>query len=81
MDDKEKIKSFGDMVQATEQLTKPWRVALIVTNILWALVFLAFILLAYLTPDTSYQMQDFEGQSQVQTTGTETVTDGYSVIG
>ena len=76
MDDKEKIQSFGDMVQATEKLTKPWRWALIITNILWALVFLAFILLAYLTPDTSYQMQDFEGQSQVQTTGTETVTDG-----
>ena len=76
MDDKEKIQSFGDMVQATEKLTKPWRWALIITNILWALVFLAFILLAYLTPDTSYQMQDFEGQSQVQTTGTETVTNG-----
>lgn len=76
MDDKEKIQSFGDMVDATEKLTKPWRIALFITNILWALVFLAFILLAYLTPDTSYQMQDFEGQSQVQSTGSEVVTQG-----
>jgi len=76
MDDSEKIQSFSDLVEATEKLTKPWRVALFVTNVLWAAVFCAFILLAYLTPDTSYQMQNFEGQSQVQTTGTETVTHG-----
>lgn len=76
MNDTEKIQSFGDMVNATEKLTKPWRWALIITNFLWAVVFLAFILLAYLTPDTSYQMQDFEGQSQVQSTGSEVVTQG-----
>lgn len=76
MTDTEKVQSFGDMVNATEKLTKPWRIALLVTNLLWALVFSAFILLAYLTPDTSYQMQDFTGQSQIQTTGTETVTQG-----
>lgn len=76
MNDTDKIKSFSDMVNATEKLTKPWRIALLATNLLWALVFAAFILLAYLTPDTSYQMQDFTGQSQVQTTGTETVTQG-----
>lgn len=76
MDDQEKIQNFGDMVEATQKLTKPWRVALALTNILWAIVFGAFILLAYLTPDTSYQYQDFEAQSQIQTTGTETVTDG-----
>lgn len=76
MNDQEKIQSFGDMVEATEKLTKPWRIALITTNILWAIVFSAFILLAYLSPDTSYQSQDFEGQMQVQTTGTETVTHG-----
>lgn len=76
MTDNEKIKSFGDMVQATEKLTKPWRIALLITNLLWALVFSAFILLAYLTPDTSYQYQDFEGQSQVQSAGSEVVTQG-----
>lgn len=72
----EKIQSFGDMVQATERLTKPWRLALLITNALWAAVFLAFILLAYLTPDTVYQSQDFEGQVQTQSSGTEVVTQG-----
>lgn len=76
MDDKEKIQSFGDMVDATERLTKPWRIALLVTNLLWALVFAAFILLAYLTPDTTYQYQEVEGQAQVQSTGSEVVTQG-----
>lgn len=76
MDNKEAIQNFGDMVSATERLTKPWRVALIITNILWAVVFSAFIMLAYLTPDTSYQSQDFENQIQVQSTGTEIVTNG-----
>ncbi len=76
MTDKEKIQSFGDMVQATEKLTRSWRLALLITNILWALVFLAFILLAYLTPDTSYQVQDFEQQTQTQSAGTEVVTRG-----
>ena len=76
MDDKEKIQSFGDMVDAAERLAKPWRIALLVTNLLWALVFAAFILLAYLTPDTSYQYQDFEGQAQVQSAGSEVVTQG-----
>jgi len=76
MTDKEKIENFSDMVQATEKLTKPWRIALIVTNVLWALVFAAFILLAYLTPDTTYQYQEVEGQAQVQSTGSEVVTQG-----
>lgn len=80
MDDKEKIQNFGDMVSATEKLTKPWRWALIITNALWAIVFMAFILLAYLTPDTSYQVQDQDitasVQSQTQSTGSEVVTHG-----
>lgn len=74
MNDSEKIKCFGDMVSATEKLTKPWRWALVITNLLWAIVFTAFILLAYLTPDTTYQYQD--GQEQIQSTGTEVVTNG-----
>ena len=76
MTDNEKIRSFGDMVQATEKLTKPWRLALIITNALWAIVFLAFILLAYLTPDTTYQVQNFEQQTQMQAAGAEVVTQG-----
>lgn len=74
MNDTEKIKSFGDMVDATERLTKPWRFALIITNLLWAVVFALFIAFAYLTPDTTYQYQD--GQAQTQSTGSEVVTNG-----
>lgn len=76
MSDKENIQNFGDMVNATESLTKPWRIALFVTNLLWAAVFAAFIFLAYLTPDTSVQSQDFEGQTQYQSVGSEVVTEG-----
>ena len=71
MTDKEKIESFGDMVEATERLTKPWKWAVILTNALWAAVFLAFILMAYLTPDTTYQYQEFDTQTQMQSTGSE----------
>ena len=76
MTDTEKIQSFGDMVNATEKLTKPWRLALIITNCLWAVVFMAFILLAYLTPDTTYQYQEVDGHPQIQSTGSEVVTQG-----
>lgn len=72
MSDAEKIQSFGDMVEATERLTKPWRLAMVITNVLWAFVLSAFILLAYLTPDTTYQYQD--GNHQTQSTGSEVVT-------
>ena len=34
MDGNEKIQSFSDMVNATEKLTKPWRIALVITNLL-----------------------------------------------
>lgn len=76
MDQQENIQNFNDMVNATEKLTKPWRIALVITNVLWAVALIAFIGLAYLTPDTSYQYQDFEGNEQVQSTGTEVVTQG-----
>ena len=66
MTDNEKIQSFGDMVDATERLTKPWRLAMIVTNVLWAVCFLAFILLAYLTPVEMEQGQDLPEGTQSQ---------------
>jgi hypothetical protein len=75
MDDKEKIESFGDMVQATERLTKPWRIALLATNIAWAVVMLAFILLAYLTPVEMAQDQQLPDGTQSQSY-TEGVTGG-----
>lgn len=66
MDDNEKIQNFGDMVAATERLTKPWRIALLVTNIAWAVVMLAFILLAYLTPVEMEQGQQLPDGTQNQ---------------
>lgn len=75
MDDKEKIQSFSDLVSATEKLTKPWRIALIVTNILWAVVVILLVCFAYLIPADMQQEQDFTGQTQTQYYG-EGVTHG-----
>ena len=69
MENKESIQNFSDMVTATEKLTKPWRIALFFTNLMWAIVFAAFILLAYLTPETNYQMQNYDTQMQQQASG------------
>ena len=50
MTDNEKIHSFGDMVEATRKLTKPWIIALITTNVLWAAVTFALVWFAYMAP-------------------------------
>lgn len=76
MSEKETIQNFGDMVNASERLSKPWRIALLITNALWAAVFALFIALAYMSPDTSVQSQDFVGQTQYQSVGSEVVTGG-----
>lgn len=67
MDDKEKIQSFGDLVEATERLTKPWRLALIITNVLWAVVVVLLVSYAYLIPSEMTQEQDLPSQHQMQT--------------
>lgn len=41
MNDKE---VFGELVRAAEQLARPWKVALAVSNIFWALAFLVHTL-------------------------------------
>ncbi len=73
MDDKEKIQSFGDMVEATERMSNPWREtvfklvkALVLTNLLWALVLGAFIWFAYMTPTKVEQGQNFDEHTQSQ---------------
>lgn len=76
MENKEAVQNFGDMVNATEKLTKPWRWALVITNALWAIVFTAFIMLAYLTPETVYQSQDYQAQNQQQASGYSMPYDG-----
>lgn len=73
MTDSEKIQSFGDMVDATEKMSAPWREtafklvkALILTNLFWAIVLGLFIWFAYMTPMDIEQEQDFTGQTQTQ---------------
>lgn len=67
MGDHEKIESFADLVNAAERLTKPWRLALIITNILWAIVVTLLISYAYLVPSEMSQEQDLPSQHQTQT--------------
>ena len=81
MTDKEKIENFGDLVNASDKLASPWRkanfiltIALVATNFFWAIVLCVFIWFAYMSPDTTYQTQEFEGHQQVQSSGTEVVT-------
>lgn len=37
MNDKE---TFGVLLRATERLSRPWKTALVLTNLLWAVAFL-----------------------------------------
>lgn len=80
MNNEEKIKSFGDMVDAVEKLTKPIQDENIRLHeqidkmhrqmwwerIVLGVLLLAFIAFAYLTPVEFEQGQDFEVQSQTQ---------------
>lgn len=66
MDDKEKIQSFGDMVDAVECITKPWRKAFWLSNILWAIIVALLISYAYLIPSKMNQEQDMATQHQSQ---------------
>lgn len=67
-DEKEKsIQNFGDMVDAVEQLTKPWRKAFWLSNILWAIIVALLISYAYLIPSEMSQEQTMPEQHQAQT--------------
>lgn len=41
MNDKE---AFGELVRAAERLAFPWKLALVVTNVLWSVAFLVHAL-------------------------------------
>lgn len=67
MSDTEKdVQYFDKMVNGADKLIAPWRISLILTNLFWAVVFAAFIMLAYLTPTEMEQKQDFPTQQQEQ---------------
>lgn len=61
--------NFKDWINASLELVKPWKYALIFTNLFWAVVLALFIGFAYLMPETTTQNQDFTGQTQSQSTG------------
>ncbi len=68
MENKEKqIENFGDMVNAVEAVTKSWRKAFWLTNILWAIIVALLISYAYLVPSEMSQEQDITEQHQTQT--------------
>lgn len=73
MNDKEKIQSFGDLVEASEKITKPWRMlcvwllaALVATNLIWGFVHWKQLQYAYMTPEEFSQTQQFDDQTQAQ---------------
>lgn len=74
-ENKETVQNFGDMVNGVDRLTKPWRIALIVTNILWSAIVALLIWFAYMTPIDASQEQDFTQQTQSQSYS-EGVTNG-----
>ncbi len=82
MDDKEKVQSFGDMVEATQRMSKPWQdtvkhliYAIVGTNLFWAIIVAMLVYFAYMTPAEMSQEQDLETQHQTQSY-TEGATNG-----
>jgi uncharacterized membrane protein (DUF485 family) len=49
----EKCQEFGEMVRGAERLAKPWKIALLVSNIIWAVVLIAFVAVISLAPAQS----------------------------
>lgn len=90
MTNEEKVIAFTDMINATAKIVEPieeenkrlheqldkFHKQLFWERLIFGIALIMFIVLAYLTPDTSYQYQDFEDQAQVQSTGSEVVTQG-----
>lgn len=51
-------------------------ILMIVNNCIWGIIVFALVWFAYMTPETTYQSQDFTEQVQTQSSGTEVVTQG-----
>lgn len=92
MDNKEMIRNFGDMVEATERMSKPWQeelksqkkhslILFIVTNVCWAIVFVFLIYNMYKPVETTtqYQLeqtQDSDNLTQSQHYDYDSTTNG-----
>jgi hypothetical protein len=44
----EKRQEFGEMVRGAERLARPWKIALLVSNIIWAVLLAVVITVAYI---------------------------------
>ena len=60
------MEQFKEYVKGCNEVAKKWVIALIVCNIMWAVVFTAFIALAYIHPRDCVQTQDFNQETQQQ---------------
>jgi flagellar biosynthesis/type III secretory pathway M-ring protein FliF/YscJ len=60
---------FKEMVDANEKTAKRWQLALIVSNALWAMIVLVFILLWFFTPYEVDLMQNQDQPDQQQGQG------------
>lgn len=58
--------AFSIMVNGAEKMVKPWKWALILTNLFWAIVLSLLVLLAYSSPVAVDQTQNFPQQVQEQ---------------
>lgn len=73
MNEKEQVDIFGDAVNATMKMNRPWIIicallvaTIIATNAFWAYVHYKQIKFAYMTPENYSQSQDFDGKTQTQ---------------
>lgn len=66
IDNKEATGNFKEWVSGGLELVKPWKQALVITNICWAVVVSLLVCLAWLSPSTyTYeQNQDLAASSQ-----------------
>lgn len=71
--DNEKIQNFADMVEATDNLSRPWRklaawllAALVATNLIWGFVHWRQLKYAYMSPVEVEQGQQFDQHTQNQ---------------
>lgn len=79
---KEMMENFGDMVNATERMSAPWKEtawkllkALVLTNLFWAVIVAMLVWFAYMTPIESSQEQELPEGTQHQSYS-QGVTDG-----
>lgn len=73
MDNKEMIQNFGDMVEATERMSKPWQeelksqkkhslILMLATNLFWMIIVGMLIVFAYIPVETTTSYSQNQNQ-------------------